>query len=84
MIEQNLELQSLVSSKNKNLYKDIDNLSNRENQVVELLIKGYSDKEIARELKISAYTVNDHIKNIYRKYNVHSRFELATNIVNKN
>lgn len=84
MIEQNLELQSLVGFKKKNVYKDIDNLSKRENQVVNLLIQGYSDKEIASELKISTYTVNDHIKNIYRKYDVHSRFELVTNITNKN
>lgn len=85
MIEQNLELQSLIiSSKKKNIYKNIYKLSERENQVVELLIKGYSDKEIASELKISTYTVNDHIKNVYRKHDVHSRFELVTNIANRN
>jgi DNA-binding CsgD family transcriptional regulator len=42
-----------------------------------LLIKGYSYKEIAAALFISVETLNSHIKNIYRKLDVHSRSELA-------
>jgi DNA-binding CsgD family transcriptional regulator len=40
-------------------------------------VKGMSYKEIAATLFISVETLNSHIKNIYRKLDVHSRSELA-------
>lgn len=81
MVEQNLELQSLYKISNKNILND--SLSKRELEVTELLLKGYSNKEIANKLNISNYTVNDHIKNVYRKTNAHSRMELAQLIANR-
>lgn len=57
-------------------------LSKRELEVVELIAGGYSNADIAKILFISVHTVNDHTKNIYRKLNVHSRYEL-TALVNK-
>lgn len=83
MIEPNLELQTLNKKQNQELINDISNLSKREIEVASLLVKGYSNKEIASELTISTYTVNDHVKNIYRKTNTHSRIELAS-LVNNN
>jgi DNA-binding NarL/FixJ family response regulator len=53
------------------------NLTEREKEVLQLLIKGNSYKEIAASIFISVETLNSHIKNIYRKLNVHSRGELA-------
>jgi DNA-binding NarL/FixJ family response regulator len=53
------------------------NLTEREKEVLQLLIGGNSYKEIAGTLFISVETLNSHIKNIYRKLNVHSRSELA-------
>ena len=52
-------------------------LSKRELEVVDLIARGYSNAEIAGMLVISAHTVNDHTKKIYRKLNVHSRLEVA-------
>ena len=52
-------------------------LSRRELEVVDLIASGYSNKEIANALFISAHTVNDHTKKIYRKLNVHSRLEVV-------
>ncbi|MBB1283626.1 response regulator transcription factor [Flavisolibacter sp. BT320] len=52
-------------------------LTNREKSILLSLIQGKSYKEIAAELCISVETLNSHIKNIYRKLNVHSRSELA-------
>jgi DNA-binding NarL/FixJ family response regulator len=52
-------------------------LTSREKEILNLLIKGYSYKEIAAALFISVETLNSHIKNIYRKLDVHSRSELA-------
>ena len=49
-------------------------LSKREMEVAFLLVKeGLSAKEIGIRLFISTYTVNDHIANIYQKFNVKSR-----------
>jgi len=56
---------------------DQSNLTERERQILQLLIKGFSYKEIASEIFISIETLNSHIKNIYRKLDVHSRSELA-------
>jgi len=53
------------------------NITEREKEILQLLIKGNSYKEIAVALFISVETLNSHIKNIYRKLNVHSRSELA-------
>lgn len=52
-------------------------LTEREGQILRLLMKGNSYKEIATEIFISVETLNSHVKNIYRKLNVHSRSELA-------
>jgi DNA-binding NarL/FixJ family response regulator len=52
-------------------------LTEREKEILQLLINGNSYKEIASALFISVETLNSHIKNIYRKLNVHSRSELS-------
>jgi two-component system nitrate/nitrite response regulator NarL len=52
-------------------------LSPRENEVLTYLSKGFTIKEIANLMGIKWYTVNDHIKAIYKKLNVSSRAEAA-------
>jgi len=56
------------------------NLTEREKEILQLLMKGLSYKEIASNIFISIETLNSHIKNIYRKLNVHSRSELASRL----
>ena len=51
------------------------NLTEREIQILRLLGKGLAYGEIGTALFISAHTVAQHIKNIYRKLAVHSRGE---------
>lgn len=51
-------------------------LSPRETQVVELLLLGKSNKQIAFALGVSVRTVEFHLKNIYNKMQVTSRVEL--------
>lgn len=50
-------------------------LSAREQELLQLLIKGYSYKMIAEELHIALETVRSHIKKIYRKLQVNSATE---------
>ena len=46
-------------------------LTSREGAVLELLAHGCSYSEIAQRLGISVHTVTSHIKNCYRKLEVH-------------
>ena len=50
-------------------------LSDREKQVLQLLVNGYSYKMIAAEMFISIDTVRSHIKKIYEKLHVNSKSE---------
>ncbi|QNA43397.1 response regulator [Lacibacter sediminis] len=51
------------------------NLSDREKQVLQLLVDGFSYKMIASEMFISIDTVRSHIKKIYEKLHVNSKSE---------
>lgn len=56
-------------------------LTNREADVCQLLIKGYTNKEVAADLFISINTVKKHIQNIYDKLSVRNRSELAKTLL---
>jgi DNA-binding NarL/FixJ family response regulator len=51
-------------------------LPRRQREVLAGLLSGSSVKEIAVQLGISPYTVNDYVKAIYKRYKVSSRGEL--------
>ena len=48
-------------------------LSEREKQILELMVKGMIKKEIADQLSISYHTVDNHLRNIYGKLHVNTR-----------
>lgn len=50
--------------------------TDREREIVPLLIDGLSNDEIAEKLFISPHTVKNHVTSIFRKADVQSRFEL--------
>lgn len=52
-------------------------LSEREKEIVSLLVKGASKKEIAMGLHIAVSTVETHVKNIYKKLGVKKMTELT-------
>jgi DNA-binding CsgD family transcriptional regulator len=53
-------------------------LTPRESQIVRFVILGESNKQIARRLGISDYTVRDHVSNLLRKAGAAKRSRLAT------
>jgi len=61
----------------------IPTLTDRENEVFELLAAGLSNQEIGLELVISPKTVARHRENIMRKLNLHSRVELVRYAIRK-
>jgi DNA-binding CsgD family transcriptional regulator len=58
-------------------------ITEKESQVIELVMEGLTYKQIAEKLFISAKTVDNHIQNIYKKLNVNSKLQLA-NFVRSN
>ncbi len=58
-------------------------LTERENDVLLRVSKGFTLIEIAKQLNISRHTVGDHVKQIYRKLGVSSRAEAALEAVRR-
>lgn len=61
----------------KTKLKDAVRMTKREREVIELLSKGMSNKEIGQQIHISTYTVKSHIHNIMEKLALHTRLEIA-------
>jgi DNA-binding NarL/FixJ family response regulator len=57
------------------------NLTDREKEILKCLVEGMSYKMIAETCFISADTVNGHIKNIYKKLQVHSKSEAVAKAI---
>jgi DNA-binding NarL/FixJ family response regulator len=66
-----LQMFSQLNGKQNDQY----NLSDREKEVLQLLVNGYSYKMIANEMYIAIDTVRSHIKKIYEKLQVNSKSE---------
>ena len=56
---------------------ELEKLSPREREILDLLSEGGSYKEIASTLGLSIHTIRMHIRGIYRKLHVHSRGEVV-------
>ena len=56
---------------------ELQQLSTREQEVLDLLARGYLYKEISETLKLSDHTVDTYLRRIYEKLHVHSRAQAA-------
>jgi DNA-binding NarL/FixJ family response regulator len=61
--------------------KTLDPLTSREQEVLQLILSGKSNREIAEALFISVNTVKTHTSNIFSKYDVGSRAELISTLL---
>ena len=57
--------------------EELDRLSTREREVLKLIARGYSYKEVARELFISIKTVETHVSSVLRKLQLSNRHQLT-------
>ncbi len=58
-------------------------LSEREIQVLELMVRGRANKQIAFELNIAEHTAKNHVENILRKLNVQDRTEAVSTAIQR-
>ena len=63
---------SFVPTSNAEKKSEQENLSPREAEILNYVVKGYSYKMIAAELNLSLETVRSHIKKVYKKLQVNS------------
>jgi DNA-binding NarL/FixJ family response regulator len=61
--------------------KEYIDLSEREREILALLVKGYSYRVIAVECYISIDTVSTHVRHIYEKLHVHSKSEAVAKAI---
>ena len=72
-------MNSHIAKKVLNMFRDQNmksggyDLSEREKEILSLLVDGLSKKQIADKIYLSHHTVDSHIRNIYAKLEVHSR-----------
>ncbi|HTX42151.1 MAG TPA: response regulator transcription factor [Acidobacteriaceae bacterium] len=74
-------LRSVAPTETKPRTRDFG-LTPREFEIVTLVVAGYSNPEIAQHCAISEQTVKHHISNIFDKFGVSNRLELALFAVN--
>jgi DNA-binding NarL/FixJ family response regulator len=72
----------LLSSHKKT--RHVEELTPRESEVLGLLARGNSTREIGQELSISVNTTRNHIQNILRKLDVHTRLEAVIYAIDHN
>lgn len=78
-------IEHCLSDSNNSTVKTTKNkLSKRETEILKLLVKGKSNKEIANELFISIHTVISHRKNITKKLGIKSTAAMAIYAVANN
>jgi two-component system nitrate/nitrite response regulator NarL len=69
--------QPKASTSDGNLSQERDKLTNREREIVQCLVRGESNKLIARHLDVAESTVKIHVQNILKKLNLTSRVQVA-------
>lgn len=67
----------VFSSLRKIVSPDTPKLTDRETQILQLLVKGKTISSVAKFLTLSDHTIHGYVKTIYKKLNVHNRVELA-------
>jgi DNA-binding NarL/FixJ family response regulator len=67
----------LTLNDGKELHADSIQFTHREREVVDLIAKGLSNKDIAESLHIATFTVKSHVHNILEKLTLSTRLQIA-------
>ena len=63
--------------KGKRNLKGATRMTQREKEIIALIVEGMSNKQIASDLNIATFTVKSHVHNILEKLALHSRLQIA-------
>lgn len=80
-------MNSHIAKKVLNMFRDQNmksagyELTEREKEILSLLVEGLSKKQIAEKIFLSHHTVDSHLRNIYAKLEVHSRSSAITKAI---
>lgn len=80
-LDQTLVEKVILSLQQKSTNSLLDALTFREKEIVSLVEKGLSYKQMSNQLFVTTYTINYHLKNIYKKLNIHSKSELLSRLM---
>ncbi len=75
-------ISEITNNTNKNDCRIALKLTKREHEIVKLISEGLSYVEASERLMITAYTINQHLKNIYKKLGVNTKRELILKMIN--
>jgi DNA-binding NarL/FixJ family response regulator len=64
-------------SKGKRNLKNDTRMTQREKEIIALIVEGMSNKQIAVKLNVATFTVKSHVHNILEKLALHSRLQIA-------
>lgn len=70
-------LSFIANNKLTDYFKQKYDMTEKQSEIIELIIKGLTYKEIAKKLFISSKTVDNHVQNIYKKLNVNIKMQLS-------
>jgi DNA-binding NarL/FixJ family response regulator len=70
-------LDAFAATDTPSIDSELDQLTQREREVLRLIARGYAYKEIAKELFISVKTVETHVSSVLRKLQLSNRHELS-------
>jgi DNA-binding NarL/FixJ family response regulator len=71
------EIKEKLSTKSNSKSKAFDSITEVEKEILELVVEGYSNKEIASHLNLAEQTVKNYLSVIFSKLNVHKRSQLV-------
>ncbi len=72
----------LIDVRHQNLTTQmIPQLTKRELELCNLAVTGMSNKMIANAMHVTFFTINQHLKNIYKKLNINSKSELISHLM---
>jgi len=72
-------LNKILNTKKFNVEDLKNKLTKKEEKIAQLILQGFSNKDIAKEMFISEKTVKTHIGHIFKKLGIKSRYQLAAN-----
>jgi len=70
-------VKNAISGSNSSIVDKSTRMTKRELDVMDLVAEGFTNKEIAQELKLSKYTVKSHVHNILAKLSLSTRVQIA-------